>query len=267
MKEGMNRADALRAVRLERGTLEVTKEVVRSAGWESLVETCWQDLRFEWQRQEIEDREDYIMVRPRRYRAQARSRRTRAQRARSWAGAGVQRSCVLMCSTRRPSDDFGGPFLFLVLTISPPLRFGPTLYPVAEEALGRQVSEHQRDGSATIQAPIHHRQALLAPHRSVEFLGACAASCSCLQEEPPSSNPLAYKKSISHMPYGADIDRRSHKCSSRGLYAARGITVIMPTPQLCRQLPSRVPNGVYFFDLARRSSKQRAQRVTSRTVL
>src|SRR6266481_1656362 len=46
MKEGMSRKDALRAVRLERGSLEVTKEVVRSAGWESFVETCWQDLRF-----------------------------------------------------------------------------------------------------------------------------------------------------------------------------------------------------------------------------
>ena len=46
MKQGMNRKDALRAVRLERGTVEVTKEVVRSAGWESFVEACWQDLRF-----------------------------------------------------------------------------------------------------------------------------------------------------------------------------------------------------------------------------
>src|SRR6267378_8388927 len=46
MKEGMSREEALRAVRLERGSLEVTKEVVRSAGWESLVETYWQDLRF-----------------------------------------------------------------------------------------------------------------------------------------------------------------------------------------------------------------------------
>jgi predicted permease len=46
MKQGMSRKDALRAVRLERGNLEVTKEVVRSAGWESLVETLWQDLRF-----------------------------------------------------------------------------------------------------------------------------------------------------------------------------------------------------------------------------
>jgi hypothetical protein len=46
IKEGMSRKEALRAVRLERGSLEITKEVVRSAGWESFVETCWQDLRF-----------------------------------------------------------------------------------------------------------------------------------------------------------------------------------------------------------------------------
>src|SRR5260370_19430714 len=46
MKHGMSRKDALRAVRLERGSPEVTKEVVRSAGWESFVETLWQDLRF-----------------------------------------------------------------------------------------------------------------------------------------------------------------------------------------------------------------------------
>src|SRR5258706_686890 len=46
MRDGITRQEALRAVRLERGNLEVTKEVVRSAGWESLVETCWQDLRF-----------------------------------------------------------------------------------------------------------------------------------------------------------------------------------------------------------------------------
>jgi putative ABC transport system permease protein len=46
MKQGMSRKDALRAVRLERGSAEITKEVVRSAGWESLVETYWQDLRF-----------------------------------------------------------------------------------------------------------------------------------------------------------------------------------------------------------------------------
>jgi putative ABC transport system permease protein len=46
MKQGLSRKEALRAVRLERGSLEVTKEVVRSAGWESFVDTLWQDLRF-----------------------------------------------------------------------------------------------------------------------------------------------------------------------------------------------------------------------------
>src|SRR5467141_3212023 len=46
MKQGMSRKDALRAVRLERGNLEITKEVVRSAGWESLVDTLWRDLLF-----------------------------------------------------------------------------------------------------------------------------------------------------------------------------------------------------------------------------
>src|SRR5258708_35139620 len=46
MKDGLSRKDALRAVRLEQGSVEVTKEVVRSARWESFVENCWQDLRF-----------------------------------------------------------------------------------------------------------------------------------------------------------------------------------------------------------------------------
>jgi putative ABC transport system permease protein len=46
MKDGLSHKDALRAVRLEQGSVEVTKEVVRSAGWESFIETAWQDLRF-----------------------------------------------------------------------------------------------------------------------------------------------------------------------------------------------------------------------------
>jgi putative ABC transport system permease protein len=46
MKQGIAPQDALRAVRLERGSLEVTKEFVRSAPWEFFVQTCWQDLRF-----------------------------------------------------------------------------------------------------------------------------------------------------------------------------------------------------------------------------
>ena len=45
VKQGMSRKDAVRAVRLEQGTFEVTKEVVRSAGWESLVETLLWDTR------------------------------------------------------------------------------------------------------------------------------------------------------------------------------------------------------------------------------
>jgi len=46
MKQGMNPNAALRAVRLERGSVEITKEIVRAGGWESFVETCWQDLRY-----------------------------------------------------------------------------------------------------------------------------------------------------------------------------------------------------------------------------
>ena len=43
---GMSRREALRTVRLERGSAEVAKEVVRDSGWESVLEICWQDLRF-----------------------------------------------------------------------------------------------------------------------------------------------------------------------------------------------------------------------------
>jgi len=46
MREGMSRQEALRAVRLERGSVEHGKEIVRSGVWESVLETCWQDLRF-----------------------------------------------------------------------------------------------------------------------------------------------------------------------------------------------------------------------------
>jgi predicted permease len=46
IKSGMSREDARREVRLERGSPEVAKAIVGAAGWESLVETSWQDLRF-----------------------------------------------------------------------------------------------------------------------------------------------------------------------------------------------------------------------------
>lgn len=44
--QGMSREDALRAVRLERGSIGVSKEIVHEARWESFLETCWQDVRF-----------------------------------------------------------------------------------------------------------------------------------------------------------------------------------------------------------------------------
>jgi predicted permease len=46
MKDGMTRARALRAVRLERGSIEAAKEEVRAAGAERIVETVCQDLHF-----------------------------------------------------------------------------------------------------------------------------------------------------------------------------------------------------------------------------
>jgi macrolide transport system ATP-binding/permease protein len=45
-KLGMSRKDALREVRLERGGVDAAKEVVRSGGWESFLDTCCQDIRF-----------------------------------------------------------------------------------------------------------------------------------------------------------------------------------------------------------------------------
>lgn len=46
VQQGMSREEARRAVRLEMGNPDTTKEEVRAAGWESFVEALWQDLRF-----------------------------------------------------------------------------------------------------------------------------------------------------------------------------------------------------------------------------
>src|SRR5690242_19276587 len=46
MQAGMSRAEAMRAARLEIGSADVVKEDVRAWGWESRVETVWQDLRY-----------------------------------------------------------------------------------------------------------------------------------------------------------------------------------------------------------------------------
>jgi putative ABC transport system permease protein len=46
MRSGMTREEARRAARLEMGGVEVVKEKVRSASWETHLETLWSDLRF-----------------------------------------------------------------------------------------------------------------------------------------------------------------------------------------------------------------------------
>jgi hypothetical protein len=46
MAQGMTREEALRAVRLELGTVEVAKEEVRSVTWEFFAENFWRDIRF-----------------------------------------------------------------------------------------------------------------------------------------------------------------------------------------------------------------------------
>ena len=45
MSLGMSRTEALRAVRLEQGSRDVTREAVHAARWESFLEACGQDLR------------------------------------------------------------------------------------------------------------------------------------------------------------------------------------------------------------------------------
>jgi putative ABC transport system permease protein len=46
MRSGMNREEATRAARVEMGSVDAVKEEIRSVGWESTLETIWQDLRF-----------------------------------------------------------------------------------------------------------------------------------------------------------------------------------------------------------------------------
>jgi putative ABC transport system permease protein len=46
MRGGMTREEAWRAARMEMGGVEAVKENVRSAGWETYIETLWSDLRF-----------------------------------------------------------------------------------------------------------------------------------------------------------------------------------------------------------------------------
>ena len=46
MRHGLSRDQALRAARVEMGSLEAVKDGVRDAGWESIAESTWRDLRY-----------------------------------------------------------------------------------------------------------------------------------------------------------------------------------------------------------------------------
>ena len=45
-KDGMSREEAVRAARLEIGSADAVKEEVRAVGWETVLESFWQDIRF-----------------------------------------------------------------------------------------------------------------------------------------------------------------------------------------------------------------------------
>ncbi|MFZ0924120.1 MAG: ABC transporter permease, partial [Candidatus Acidiferrales bacterium] len=46
MQIGLSREQALREARMEMGSMDAVKENVRSAGWETALETLWQDIRY-----------------------------------------------------------------------------------------------------------------------------------------------------------------------------------------------------------------------------
>ncbi len=46
MRSGMSYERALRAARVEMGSMDAVKEDIRSAGWEATLETFWQDVRY-----------------------------------------------------------------------------------------------------------------------------------------------------------------------------------------------------------------------------
>jgi len=46
LRRGMDAKAARREVRLERGSLDATREIIGATGWESAVQSSWQDVRF-----------------------------------------------------------------------------------------------------------------------------------------------------------------------------------------------------------------------------
>jgi hypothetical protein len=46
IRHGLSREEAVRAARIELGGLEAVKDRVRDVGWESVLESVWQDMRY-----------------------------------------------------------------------------------------------------------------------------------------------------------------------------------------------------------------------------
>src|SRR5258708_3736508 len=46
IRHGLKRDEAVRAARIERGGVEAVKDRVRDVGWESVLESVWQDVRY-----------------------------------------------------------------------------------------------------------------------------------------------------------------------------------------------------------------------------
>ena len=46
MRAGMKREEAIRAARIQSGSIEAVKDRIRDVGWESMVESFWRDVRY-----------------------------------------------------------------------------------------------------------------------------------------------------------------------------------------------------------------------------
>lgn len=46
MRAGLTRAEAVRAARVQLGSIEAVKDGVRDVGWESILDGCWRDVQY-----------------------------------------------------------------------------------------------------------------------------------------------------------------------------------------------------------------------------
>src|ERR1051326_723441 len=104
-------------------------------------------------------------------------------------------------------------------------------------ALDRPVSGHSQDASTTNQELKRHHLPPPPLRPSAEFPAAYATSYSCLQEVPKPLSLWACRTSTSHMPFGADIDRKNRRCSSRD--PDRRISRLPWRPRLFEPFPDR----------------------------